>query len=181
MKRLPGHLDMSPNLMIITTIENRLSYLRRLCPKTYRVRGLVDLCRGKSRQQWGLVRESPVRVGFLPRTRAGLHMLSTRMLKGQGQTQAQVQALVMGRRQNSRSMRGLVGRSDLSPVPKAEMGLYPRQQIWQEWGAGWAASLVRGQGQSGQYAQRPRKTDSQTPCVWVSEGLKASLQPPIAS
>ena len=26
MKHLPGHLDMSPNLMIITAIENSLSY-----------------------------------------------------------------------------------------------------------------------------------------------------------
>ena len=45
------------------------------------------------------------------------------MLKGQGQTPAQVQAPVMGRRQNSRRRkRGLVGHSDPSLCPRQKRG-----------------------------------------------------------
>lgn len=58
---------------------------------------------------------------FLPRSRGGLHIPDL-VPKGKGQTETQVQAQVMGRRQDSsRERKGVMGFSDLSPVPTTNM------------------------------------------------------------
>ena len=90
----------------------------------------------------------------------------------------------MGRRQNSRRRRGVVGHSDLLPVATANTrgasrnGALPSATDLTRMGRGWAASFAGGQGQSGHApeTQKDRLSDTLYLGEWGS--CWASLQPP---
>lgn len=108
---------------------------------------------------------------FLPRSRGGLHIPDL-VPKGKGQTETQVQAQVMGRRQDSsRERKGVMGFSDLSPVPTTNMRGVIRNRApsltaaLTRMGWGWAASLAGGLGQSSRAPETQKDIHSDVLCL----------------